>query len=142
MVRRSTVRGNGNQPWDAAQEQSATTALRRSNGASGSLACTRSQARFGVITSELTTDYLYDDASAMSVCRWQAALYWAGVERIDVSLPQDRWGQLRAGQVVVFRKASLHKDCVALVENRETDDDVVTYTLLLLQDPARDTLST
>ena len=150
QVRSVSVRGDGGGLWGigaSGQEQEKTTALRLSNGAAGSLACDVSQRRYArpsdpgrrrVLPDTMTSDYLYDDASAASVLRWKAAAFALGARRLDVSLPEADWGDLRRGQVVRIRSSTLYLDDLALVEHPELHGDgVVSYTLRLLDDPLR-----
>lgn len=152
LIQSATVEGHAGQVWDATQDQERTTALRLTTGAFGSLICDVSQRRYArptdpggrrVLTDELSTDYLYDDASAAAVARWRTWAYALGVRRIDVALPEGRWGWLHRGHVLRVLRGSLYLDALALVEDVELHDDgIVAYTLRLLEDPSRDPVST
>jgi hypothetical protein len=150
QVRRAHVRGDAGGLWGSfvgGNEQTQVTALHRSNGAAGSLACDVSQRRYArpgdpdgrrVISEAMTTDYLYDDASAASVIRWKVAAFAFAARRLDVNLPEGDWGDLRRGQVVRIRSSTLYLDDLALVEHPELHGDgMVSYTFRLLDDPLR-----
>lgn len=151
MVRQVRVRNDSNALWGIAiaggEEQTRTASLHRTNGAVGSLICDVSQRRYArpsdpggrrVLLDESTTDYLYDDASAAAYLRWKAAATALAARRLDVSLPEDRWGWLRRGQVVRLVSSTLYLNDLALVEHPEFHGDgVAAFTFRLADDPLR-----
>lgn len=151
LVRSVTLKNDSGWFWTSSvsggNEQTATAALHRTRGAAGSLACDVSQRRYArpsdpggrrVVLEEIETDYLMDDASAASVCRWKAAALALAVRRLDVALPEDRWGHLRRAQVIRVRSSTLHLDDLAMIEHPELHGDgVVAYTLRFIEDPFR-----
>lgn len=112
-----------------------------------SLHCLQSQRRFKyadgsprVVSDELETVCVYDDATAAAVLSWRARAYALGQSTVDYVVRESDWGWLERGSVVTVTDPDLHFAArVAVVVDIQIDDsDTMGLRLLLIEDPARD----
>ena len=90
------------------------------------------------VTDELTTDWVYDEASAGYVLGWRARLKAHPVQSITLAATWDL-GWLRVGGAYLLRYPDLLRvDRIAQLEAVELSLDGPRYTFRLLRDVARD----
>jgi len=112
-----------------------------------SLHCQQSQRRFRyadgsprVVSEELESVCIYDDATAAAVLSWKARAYALGQRFIDYVVPESEWGWMERGAVLLLTDPELHiSDQVCVVVEVQIDDSATMgIKLLILEDPARD----
>jgi len=93
-----------------------------------------------VVSDELETVCVYDDATAAAVLSWRARAYALGQSTVDYVVRESDWGWLERGSVVTVTDPDLHFAArVAVVVDIQIDDsDTMGLRLLLIEDPARD----
>lgn len=100
------------------------------------------RARLGpgaVVSSEMTTDVVYDDATAHLINRWRSYAYALAEERIVVRAPEGAVTRIERGSVVTVTRGGLYLDtCVGLVGELAHEGEMVEFPITLRRDPARD----
>lgn len=112
-----------------------------------SLHCQLSQLRYRyadgrprVVSEELQSAVLYDDATAAAVLGWRARAYALGQTFVDYVVNASEWGWIERGHVVTITDPEVHLSArVALVVEVQIDSSATMgIRLLLLEDPPRD----
>lgn len=92
-----------------------------------------SYARYGRRVETITSDYLYDDATASRLALARARLYALPPVLLELELSADRWGYLRAGDMVEITADTLglssERAQVARVTRRGTATNPVTLAI-------------
>lgn len=97
-----------------------------------------SKARSGMRAVQLDSDIVYDQATALLVCRDVLARDGLSQRLVSYQLPQ-QYGHLVVSDVVTLTDAGRHfTDLVGLVQGIEWEGDTLTVELLLIEDPDRD----
>lgn len=122
-------------------------------GAGVSLHCALSQRRYrvpggpassGVYLEEIQTLAVYDDDTAQAILAWRALAFAFARRTVDLLVPEDAWGWLERGNVVLVSVSWLYLSrVVVLVEDIEPGTDgMLGLRLLILEDPPRDARTT
>lgn len=119
------------------------------DGTMESYHCAASQARYtaltddgsGVFREELPAcSVVYDASTAHQILAWHAAAFAFAHKRLTLMVPENTWGWLRLGDVVLVSHADyVLSRQVAHVEAIEWgDDDMIGLRLLIIEEPGRD----
>lgn len=107
-------------------------------GTLGTLYTEASQRRYGLRSHTVETELVYDEATAVRIAMWMTRAYGFSHRQITYEIDLDR-GWLSPGDVVTLTDSDLYIDGqVALVRSVQWGGPSLMITLLVIEDPARD----